>query len=795
MKNIKMRPKLIMLFLLVGVVPLAAISVYSVLSSRAELIDSSFSKLVAVRDVKADELESYFEDRHADMQSLVHVVETLQRAAETQLSSLQAQQAAAVERYFVDNPTAVTNLAPGGEVARAMNRIMSGRAGLGETGESYLISTSEGRIRFRNDLQVLGEGEFVYRYDITSRATDYILAAASGARNTDVFTNTRGDLVIATYRPLEITGLDWSIISLINLDEAISPEVPGTDQDYYANFVETYGFYDAFLIHPEGLIFHTAAHEADLNTDILNGPYSDSSLAEAVRETISSGQLAFGDFEPYEPSGGVPASFIAQTVMHNGSPELVIALQMPIDRMNEIMHERSGMGSTGETYLVGPDFLMRSDSYLDPEHRSVAASFANPGQGSVRTAASRSALEDVTDSAVVTDYTGSQVFSAWAPVHVYDTTWALMAEIDQAEVMQPINGLVRTIVIAALILAALIALVALYVAGAIARPLLKGVELARELAAGNLAVDLDIHQRDEVGMLADALRDMTQQLNQIVVDIASAGQNVAGGSAQLSQSSQAMSEGSTEQASSTEEISASIEEMDSTIAQNADNADETNRLASASAEVATRSGEAVARTVDAMKSIAERISVVEEIARNTNLLALNAAIEAARAGDHGKGFAVVASEVRKLAERSQHAASEIAEVSSSSVKIAEDAGELLTQLVPDIQRTAELVLEISASSNEQRSGSTQISSAISQLDTVVQQNASQAEEISSMAEELSSQADRLQDSIGYFTIDEHALQLDAPGDASVPVPHESNLGEHVSNAESVAKAGTASGMN
>jgi methyl-accepting chemotaxis protein len=220
-----------------------------------------------------------------------------------------------------------------------------------------------------------------------------------------------------------------------------------------------------------------------------------------------------------------------------------------------------------------------------------------------------------------------------------------------------------------------------------------------------------------------------------------------------------MSQGTTEQAASAEEASSSVEEMNATIKQNADNAQQTEKIALKSAADATESGKAVSQTVGAMKDIAGKISIIEEIARQTNLLALNAAIEAARAGEHGKGFAVVASEVRKLAERSQTAAGEISDLSASSVEVAEKAGAMLAKLVPDIQKTAELVQEISAASKEQTSGADQINAAIQQLNQVIQQNAGAAEEMSSTAEELSSQAQQLQGTIEFFKVDEREGQM------------------------------------
>jgi methyl-accepting chemotaxis protein len=287
----------------------------------------------------------------------------------------------------------------------------------------------------------------------------------------------------------------------------------------------------------------------------------------------------------------------------------------------------------------------------------------------------------------------------------------------------------------------------------ITKPVLLGVRAAEGLAAGDLNQRIDLEQKDEIGALAEALRHMIAKLREVVGQVQGGAENVASGSEELSATTQSLSQGATEQAASVEEISSSMEEMAANIRQNADNAKQTEQIALATARDAQNGGDAVASTVTAMKQIAEKIGIIEEIARQTNLLALNAAIEAARAGEHGKGFAVVAAEVRKLAERSGNAAGEISELSSSSVEIAEKAGELLAKIVPDIQRTAELIQEIAASSVEQNAGAEQVNRAIQQLDQVVQQNASASEEMASTAEELSSQALQLQETVSYFRLD------------------------------------------
>jgi len=305
-------------------------------------------------------------------------------------------------------------------------------------------------------------------------------------------------------------------------------------------------------------------------------------------------------------------------------------------------------------------------------------------------------------------------------------------------------------------------LAALLITRAIVGPVRQGVAFAEAIAAGDLTAHVDVDQRDEIGQLADALKNMVAKLAGVVGDVQGAGENVASGSEELSASSESLSQGATEQAASVEEISSSMEQMAANIRQNAENAQTTERIAVQSASDAEQGGKAVGDTVKAMKEIADKISIIEEIARQTNLLALNAAIEAARAGEHGKGFAVVAAEVRKLAERSGTAAAEISELSTGSVEIAEKAGEMLTKMVPDIRKTAELVQEIAAASNEQNSGADQINKAIQQLDQVVQQNASAAEEMAATSEELSSQATQLQATIGFFRLNGHGHSGGAP---------------------------------
>ncbi len=893
LKDIPMKPKLIMFFLLTGLIPLAVVGVWSSILGTDALMEKSYEELRAVREIKKGQIERFFGEREADMAVLVQTVDLLQREAFQQLATVQEIKQAQLEDYFRKRISDVEVLAasdtifqalqgfksayeyegervggaawldaekrfgdwlnryaaaygyydlflidPAGEVIYTVAResdlgqnaatgmlkagplghlfekalnglaiqdyepygpsggrfaafigapvrrgnetlgvialqlpvdpihdIVQKRAGMGESGETYLVGKHRGRIAFRSDMKTMGEGSYVIGYEIS---TPYIEAALSGKSGEGVFTDSYGKLVMVSYDPLKIPGLDWACITKMDIEEAIVPKEAGDHADFFSHYIQAYHYYDLFLIHPRGEIFYTVIHEGDYQTNILTGQYAESNLGELAKKVMATRQFGFADFRPYAPSNNEPAAFIARPILQKGEVQMVVALQLSLEAINAIMQERTGMGESGETYLVGSDHLMRSDAHNDPTYHSVKGSFANPSRGRVDSEAVKKALAGDSGAEIVTDYIGAQVLSAYAPVAIGGVKWALLAEIDEHEVKAPIRRLILQIAVSGLIIAVLVAIFALLVARGISSPLLKGVSFAREVAGGDLQADIDVHQRDEIGLLADDLRRMVARLREIVLEVKLSADHVARGSQEMSSSSQElsasseqMSQGAAEQAASAEQASASMEEMASNIRQNADNAVETEKIALKSAEDARKGGKAVEETVSAMKQIAKKISIIEEISRQTDLLALNAAIEAARAGEYGKGFAVVASEVRKLAERSRAAAEEINTLSGTSVEIAEEAGEMLHRLVPDIEKTAELVQEISAASKEQDTGASQVNQAIQQLDSVIQQNSSASEEMASTseeqastAEELSAQAEHLREIMAFFKVEQ-----------------------------------------
>ncbi|MEO5340597.1 MAG: methyl-accepting chemotaxis protein [Magnetococcus sp. MYC-9] len=295
-------------------------------------------------------------------------------------------------------------------------------------------------------------------------------------------------------------------------------------------------------------------------------------------------------------------------------------------------------------------------------------------------------------------------------------------------------------------------LVAYLLTRMLVRALTQGVAFAQRIAEGDLTASIDLDQQDEVGQLVNALQEMVKKLREVIGDVSAAAEQIAIGSGSVSDSAQTLSQGSTEQAASVETTSAAMEAISGSCQLNTDSSNTTQNIAIKAAEDAAKGGDAVDQAVKAMKEIASKIGIIEEIARQTNLLALNAAIEAARAGEHGKGFAVVAAEVRKLAERSQTAAGEISHLSASSVNISEQAGAIISKLVPDIQETADRIRGIADCSRQQREGIADISRSVQQLDQVVQQNATASEELAATAEEMNAQADMMNQSMAFFNL-------------------------------------------
>jgi methyl-accepting chemotaxis protein len=489
---------------------------------------------------------------------------------------------------------------------------------------------------------------------------------------------------------------------------------------YYKDYVKTYGYYDVFIIGAElGHVLFTEAKEADLGSNLAYGPYKDTPLAKLWRKVRDTGQEAFEDFRPYAPSNNEPAAFLGAPLRKDGKVVAVVAMQISIDAINHIMQERTGLGKTGETYLVGPDNLMRSDSYHDPKNHSVKGSFANPENGSVDTEATRQALGGKSGHRIIIDYNGVPVLSSYAPVDIAGTKWAILAEIDEAEVVSEsttAENLLNMVLFISLISGALILAVVLF-----------------------------------TGYI---IRGLTETMTRAVGTLNDGAKQIAAASQEVASSSQSLANGSSEQAASLEETSSSLEEMASMSRQNSDNAQQADGLMSETKKVVSQANESMGKLKGAMESItkasddtAKIIKTIDEIAFQTNLLALNAAVEAARAGEAGAGFAVVADEVRNLAMRAAEAAKNTQDLIQENIANIKEGSSLVNttdqafgQVAESATKVADLVAEISAASSEQAQGVDQINKAANEMDKVTQQVAANAEEAASASEELSAQS-------------------------------------------------------
>lgn len=487
----------------------------------------------------------------------------------------------------------------------------------------------------------------------------------------------------------------------------------GSYDSYFREFIDKHDLDDLLLICAKhGHVMYSTAKRSDLGENLRSGAMRNSTLARLWQSTVDDKKSHLADMAAYGPIDGEPAMFMSVPLFQKGLLYGVIIVQVSSKVIDDIMHERTGMGKTGENYLVGSDYLMRSDSALDPENHSLSASFKDPSKGSVHTVASKEALAGKEGTKSIINYKGDTVLASYAPFDFQELRWAMISEIHEAEIFSSIYGLRNKIIFMAIVFVVIIIITTIllssYMTGSIRRALSSIVEYNEQMISA---------------------------------------------STEIADSSTILAEGASEQASSMEEVRAAIEESAAIITQNTSNSEAADVLAQRArkaSEDGASKGEALLEAMGEITGSSERISkivkTIDEIASQTKLLALNAAVEAARAGEHGLGFAVVADEVKNLAQRSSDASNETSEIIASSIvqtqkgaDIAKESYSSFQDILGHINSTSELIGEISLSAKQQNEGIHQIAVAMDEIDQVTQQNAAMSEETAASAQEVNAQ--------------------------------------------------------
>jgi len=566
---------------------------------------------------------------------------------------------------------------------------------------------------------------------------------------------------------------------------------------FLRDYLQCFGYYDIFLVNPAGDVIYSVYKEVDFATSLSDGPYTQSGLAQAYRNAnkASSRQAAvFVDFQRYLPSFNAPAGFIAKPVFNKNEKLGTLVFQFPIDKLNAIMGQRSGLGDTGESYLVGADKLMRSDSYLSPKTHTVENSFRKPDSGLVDTQASQAAARGETGALTTQDYNGNSVLSAFSPLGFEGLDWSILVEIDEAEAMAQVNKLTAILMTTMGICFVAIVAIAIYLSRVVTRPLGAEPEYIQEITKSIADGDLSIKMAPSNSKFSmyNSVREMAKNLRTMVSQINLAAASQASASVQLSAATNLTSGNIDKQnqktmavASSIQQMSASVSQVSLTTIATAEAANDARIQVNDSVEDVISASSNVKQMAESLSGgrhkieslqsstndIASILQTITGIADQTNLLALNAAIEAARAGEHGRGFAVVSEEVRNLACHTQAATEQISQMITGLISAAADAGKVmdssadlaltisaeavatanrLKDAADSVNKIADMTGQIASASNEQASVAESVSAEITQINAMSVESGSSIEDISSSSDELSKLSIKLQALVHQF---------------------------------------------
>lgn len=569
----------------------------------------------------------------------------------------------------------------------------------------------------------------------------------------------------------------------------LSIEKKAAHEEFFQGYIKDYGYYDVFIISAKnGQVMYSAAKEADYGANLLSGPLKESGLAQAYKQALANDRPTFIDMEPYAPSNGDPAMFLATPVKINGELKAILAFQISSATINKIMQYRGDYGDSQEDYLVGSSKRMRSDSFLDPKNHSLLASFANPATGSVDTEASRDALAGKTDTKIIIDYNGNPVLSSYSSINIgEDFKWAILSEIDEAEVLIVPNSIRNSMILWSFIVLIIIIVISMMIVKlSLIQPMDKFKETLLEIGSSkNLTITVDENAPEELSQMASSFNSLMRSLKDLIeTSKLSSSENASishelsttamGVGTNVEKSVLVVNEATKKAIGIQGEINSAISDAQESkkdiitanqnlVAARQDIISLTSKVQQ-SAELEVELAHRMNTLSHEANEVKHVLEVISDIADQTNLLALNAAIEAARAGEHGRGFAVVADEVRKLAERTQKSLTEINATINVIVQSIGDVSGQMTSNSVDIQALADTASEVEVKINltvsivnaaVQASDRTvndftktgrdveSIVTQITQINDISSQNARNVEEIAAAADHLNAMTDDL----------------------------------------------------